>query len=156
VSSKMALDNEPKKPVLNVRLVRGVGKRKASGSRVRGRLGRFGEENGRAVYVGNEEGSSQQEEAAHESERDEVQDDADDLLTPRPSDQVPQWITLPKTPGVSANAFPYNLLLRLHKVSFLIPTTISFTGCISGCPDTTILPAGIHISRYWCYLPFLG
>ena len=97
------IDNEPKKPILNVRLVRGVGTRRASSSRVRGRLGRFGEESGREVYIGGD-GSSQRGEMTHDDECDDGQDDAEDLVTPRPPDMVPQWARLQEMGAVSANA----------------------------------------------------
>jgi hypothetical protein len=103
-----SLDNEPKKPILNVRLVRGVGTRRASSSRasssrVRGRLGRFGEENGREVYISGD-GSSQHGETARDDECDEGQDDAEDLVTPRPPEMVPQWARLQEIGAVSPNA----------------------------------------------------
>jgi hypothetical protein len=102
-SSHFSIDQEPRKPLLNVRLVRGVGRRRASGSRVRGRLGRFGEEGGREVSVGNGHGSSQREEITPGNEGDNGQDGAEDLLTPRPPGQVPQWATMQGASTVSAD-----------------------------------------------------
>jgi len=94
-SSHLSLDHEPRKPLLNVRLVRGLGKPRASGSRVRGRLGRFGEESLRGVYVDDNGSGSPQRELTHENERDNHdQHDAEDLVTPRPPVQIPQWVTL--------------------------------------------------------------
>lgn len=109
-SSHFSLDNEPKKPLLDVRLVRGVGRRRASSSRVRGRLGRFGEESGREIYVGGD-GSSQREEAA-DIEHDGGQDDMEDLLTPRPLGHVPRWAALQESSPVSTNTEVHATLVR--------------------------------------------
>ena len=103
-SSHYSLDNEPRKPILNVRLVRGAGTRRSSSSRVRGRLGRFGEENGREVYISGD-GSSQRGEMAHDDGCIEGQESAEDLVTPRPPDIVPQWARLQEIDAVSANAY---------------------------------------------------
>jgi len=92
-SAHFSVDHEPRKPLLNVRLVRGVGKQRASGSGARGRLGRFGDDSAREVYVGDGSGSSQQE-VTHEYEHHDGQDDAEDVVTPRPPDQIPRWATL--------------------------------------------------------------
>jgi len=101
-SSHFSLRDESKKPLLNVRLVRGVGTRRASSSRVRGRLGRFGEESGREMYISGD-GSSQREEIANNGEHGEDQNDTEDLVTPRPLEQVPQWAKLQETGAVCAN-----------------------------------------------------
>ena len=103
-SSKISLDIEPRKPPLNVRLVRSIEKRRASSSRARGRLGRFGEESGRVVCIDNGDGSSQVEETAQENYPIESQDDAEELLTPRPPDLATQWATSQEPSTVSAHA----------------------------------------------------
>jgi len=83
----LSLYTEPRKPILNVRLVRGAGRRRVSSSRVRGRLGRFGEEGGRDLYLSDGNGSSQQNGLVHDF--DDQNADAEDPKNPRPLGQWP-------------------------------------------------------------------
>lgn len=92
-----SLEAELKKPILNVKLVRCVGRRRASSSRVRGRLGRFGEESGRDFYIGG--GCKFQFNWSTHSIDHRCSDDVEDLKTPRP---LGQWPLHPEAP-VSAD-----------------------------------------------------
>lgn len=94
-----SLDHEPRKPLLNVRLVRGVvGPRRTSGSRVRGRLARTGEEGGGrdrdASVADSGAGPSLPERSPENDRAQDVDDDGQELLTPRPPGHTPQWVTI--------------------------------------------------------------
>jgi hypothetical protein len=89
----LSLETEPKKPILNVKLVRCAGRRRASSSRVRGRLGRFGEESGRDLYIGDGCGLSRQNGSTSSVDYQSA-DDAEDLKTPRP---LGQWSLIPES-----------------------------------------------------------
>lgn len=90
---------EPRQPILNVRLVRGVGRGRASRSRVRVGLGRHGEEGSRGMHDDN--GESPESEPTHV-------DNAADLKTPRPLDHSPQWAKHQDASGVSFfSIYPY-------------------------------------------------
>ena len=92
---------EPRQPILYVRLVRGVGRGRASRSRVRVGLGRHGEEGSRGMHDDN--GESPESEPTHV-------DSAADLKTPRPLDHSPQWAKHQDASGVSF--FPYILIFQ--------------------------------------------
>ena len=95
----LSLYTEPRKPILNVRLVRCIGSRRASSSRVRGRLGRFGEENGRDLYLGDGNDPSRTNGSAQDFD-DQRLDGVEDLKAPRLFGQWP----LHSTTTVSTDA----------------------------------------------------
>jgi hypothetical protein len=102
----LSLETEPKKPILNVKLVRCPGRRRASSSRVRGRLGRFGEESGRDLCIGDDYSLSQGTRSTRSIDGQNA-DDGEDMKTPRPlgqwslhSESPDQDLTLSSQPPV--------------------------------------------------------
>ena len=87
---------EPRQPILNVRLVRGVSRGRSSRSKVRGGLGKHGEEGGREMHVDN--GESPESEPTHV---DGAAVEPDSLKPPRPLDDPPQWAGDQDPSGVS-------------------------------------------------------
>lgn len=143
ITSLPSFEVEPRQPILNVRLVRGVGRGRASSSRVRGRLGRHGEEGGREMHVGN--GESPEAEPTHVDGA--AAEDAEDLRTPRPIDNPPQWAALQDVLGVS---FHVSLFFKLISCQFAISFVLlqEATDDLSQTPQFTIQNAGV-ISRSW-------
>jgi len=132
----LSLYTEPRKPILNVRLVRGAGRRRVSSSRVRGRLGRFGEEGGRDLYLSDGNGSSQQNGLVHDF--DDQNADAEDPKNPRP---LGQWPLHPPS-AVSGDGtcliIPFQWQAHFVSQNTLSPRT----------PEFKIQDAGV-ISRSW-------
>ena len=104
-----SFDVEPRQPILNVRLVRGVSRGRSSRSRVRVGSGRHGEEGGREMHVDN--GDSPDSEPTHV---DSAAVDPDNLKPPRPLDDPPQWAGDQDASGVS---FFFSYILIFQNIS---------------------------------------
>lgn len=97
----LSLETEPKRPILNLKLVRCPGRRRASSSKVRGRLGRFGEESGRDLCIGDSCGLSQGTRPTRSIDGQSAED-GEDTKTPRP---LGQWLLKPESTVSAGGVF---------------------------------------------------